>query len=230
MVRAYLNKEIFQARNQDFISTPALMVLPGHRLRVGKNMIPRRASIFRLPVKPVFLLLLPFLSYTENLSAQTEEYTLKAALLERFTRFIEWPRSTNVADTSAPFVISVLGDNPFESLLEILYEKHDIKNKKVEIRYIKAVHELESTNLLFIAQSHKTQLTDILQHVADQPILTVSDSQGYAKKGVHINFYLVEASVRFEINQQAFLRSKLHASYQLFLKLARIIEMTGEGL
>jgi hypothetical protein len=46
--------------------------------------------------------------------AQTDEYLLKAGFLERFTRFIEWPGETNIADNTKPFVISVIGENPFD--------------------------------------------------------------------------------------------------------------------
>jgi len=40
--------------------------------------------------------------------AQQGEYKIKAAFLEKFTRFIEWPESSNMSDKSKPFIISVI--------------------------------------------------------------------------------------------------------------------------
>ena len=67
---------------------------------------------------------------------QESEYQIKAIFLERFTRFIEWPNSSGISDTSTSFIIAVIGDNPFGSILEQTYAKQKIRNKKVEIRYI----------------------------------------------------------------------------------------------
>lgn len=164
---------------------------------------------------------------SENSAAQTDEYTLKAAFLERFTRFIEWPHTTSVADTSEPFIISILGENPFHTKLENLYARHAIKNKRVLIRYIDDLEEIAGTNLLFITRSMHAEIAGILQSLADKPILTIGDSEGFAESGVHINFYLAGASIRFEINQTALHRANLRTSYQL-LKLARIIDVEGE--
>ena len=53
--------------------------------------------------------------------AQESEYQIKAIFLEQFTRFIEWPISSPVSDTTKPFIITVIGENPFGPILERTY-------------------------------------------------------------------------------------------------------------
>ena len=150
------------------------------------------------------------------------EYQVKAVFLEQFTRFVEWPESSAVADTTLPFVLGVIGDNPFGALLESVYEQRRIKKKPVELRYITDLDEIPQCHLLFIAGSAADRLPEILARTADLPILTVADSEGFAQRSVLINLYLSGETVKFEINEKAVRSSGLAFSY-LLLNLARVV-------
>ena len=154
--------------------------------------------------------------------AQQSEYKIKAVFLEHFTRFIEWPKSSGVADPSTPFIIEVIGENPFGSILDEIYTKQKIKNKKVEIRYISTPDEIADCQILFISNSSRNILPEILSRTRNKPILTVSDTKGFAQKKVLINFYLSGDKIKFEINEEAVHESGLVVSYML-LNLARIV-------
>jgi len=154
--------------------------------------------------------------------AQIGEYTIKAAFLERFTRFIEWQKESTVSDTNGVFVLEVIGENPFGSILESLYATQRIKNKKVEILYISNLNDVVRCNLLFISKSMEKDISKVLLLTKNKPILTVGDSNGFSEKGVLINFYLEDNKIRFEINETAVKNSGLSISYLLF-KTAKII-------
>ncbi|MGH8022009.1 MAG: YfiR family protein, partial [Limisphaerales bacterium] len=47
----------------------------------------------------------------------SREYPLKAVFILNFARFTDWPTNA-FASRTAPFVIGILGDNPFGSLME----------------------------------------------------------------------------------------------------------------
>ena len=174
--------------------------------------------------KGIFLIvLLGLLNLPIIVFAQPVEYTLKAAFLERFTRFVDWPVESGIADTSNSFVLGVIGKNPFGAILERVYSTQKIKNKKVKILHISNPNEIHGCNLLFISESKKKELDKILSLTKNKPILTVSDTKGFAKEGVLINFYLAGNKVRFEINESAVRTSGLSMSY-LLLKSARIIK------
>ncbi len=159
--------------------------------------------------------------------AQQSEYTIKAVFLEHFTRFIEWPEPFEIDDASDPFCVAVIGENPFGSTLDQIYSEQKIKNRQVEIRYISAPDEITGCHILFISSSNKEILPEILSRTRDKPILTVSDTNGFAENGVLINFYLAENRIKFEINERAVHESGLIMSYRL-LSLARIVNQMRE--
>jgi hypothetical protein len=160
-------------------------------------------------------------------AAQQSEYTIKAVFLEHFTRFIEWPESFEIADASYPFYVAVIGESPFGSILDEIYADQKIKNRKVEIRYISTPEEIADCHILFISSSSRESLPEILSRTRNKPILTVSDTKGFAENGVLINFYLTGDKIKFEINEKAVHESGLVMSYRL-LSLARIVDQGRE--
>ncbi|MCD4695436.1 MAG: YfiR family protein, partial [Bacteroidales bacterium] len=82
-------------------------------------------------IKIFLIVLFGFLIIPIMIFSQTEEYTIKAVFMERFTRFTEWPAESAINDTTKPFVISVIGKNPFGNLLEETYSSQKILNKNV---------------------------------------------------------------------------------------------------
>ena len=153
---------------------------------------------------------------------QEAEYQIKAIFLEQFTRFIEWPVSSSLSDTSRSFIVAVIGENPFDSILEQTYARQKIKHKKVEIRYLSSPDEIKDIHLLFISGSCKTILPEIINQTKDEPILTVSDTEGFAENNVLINFYLAGEKIKFEINEKAVHESGLSISY-ILLNLSKIV-------
>ena len=149
---------------------------------------------------------------------QVAEYELKAEFLARFASFVTWPPGSE----ERPFTIGVIGRNPFNGYLDKIAARK-IKNRPVSIRYISDLTQLDGCDIVFICGSEKSRLAAILAHTDSHPILTVSDSGGFAEAGVLINFYTTADTVRFEINESAVERSGLKVSSKLF-KLAKVVE------
>ncbi len=160
-------------------------------------------------------------------SAQSSEYLIKAAFLERFTHYVDWPESSDISDTNKPFILGVIGDNPFEDYLEQNFSEIKIKNKQVEIRFYNAVEEIEECNLLFVSQSEKKRIPEIIAFTKNKSILTVSDSKGFAERGILINMYVLNHEIRFEINEKAVNQSDLLVNYLLYSS-AKIINKQTE--
>lgn len=157
------------------------------------------------------------------LKAQMNEYTVKAVFLERFTRFVRWPETVQMQDTTKPFVIGVIGENPFGNLLDQIYYHQRIKNKPVQIQYIKNLTEISDCHLLFISQKSHFDIKKIISITENAAILTVGDADDYSQEGVVINFYLENSKIRFEINESALRKSGLYMSH-LLLKEAKIVQ------
>lgn len=175
------------------------------------------------------LFIIYFLNSFNLLYAQASEYKLKAVFLERFTRFIEWPDNSDFSDSTKPFIITVIGENPFGKTLDELYEKTKIKNKKVQIKYIKDIKKIDSCHILFISASMSNSLDKILDYTRTRPILTIGDHPDFALRGVIINFFIKNKKVRFEINEKSLEQSRLYISYLLLNAATIIHEEEGGG-
>ena len=172
----------------------------------------------------LIILSIMILLSTLSLFSTEDEYYRKAALFKVFSQNIKWPKDSDVNDQKKPFVIGVIGKNPFGSILETAYsqEENKIKNKKVEIRYILKKEEIESCHILFISKSIDKELEEILAITTAKPILTIGETKGFAEKGVLFNLYIKREEIRFEINALALRESRLIPSSQL-LSVAKIV-------
>jgi hypothetical protein len=150
------------------------------------------------------------------------EHAVKAEFLERFTHFVRWP-AASFATAESPFVVCVVGTNPFGTYLADLIRKRRLQARRAELRSISSLAQLDGCHVVFIAASERRRITSILDHTGGKPILTVGDTVGFARAGVLINLYLEEGHVRFAINIVAVKHSGLKVSSKLF-KLARIVE------
>lgn len=167
------------------------------------------------------------LSVTPSLAQQSKqnEYLLKSVFMERFTRFVQWPEPFIEKDQH--FIIGVIGPNPFDDILQTVFSRQPIKGKPVDIRLLNKLSDIPGCHMLFIGKTSHQSLSDIVNYSRNFPVLTVSDNKGYAGRGVHINMYVENEQIRFEINNESASDSNLNISY-LLLKLARIVKTMGE--
>ncbi len=151
----------------------------------------------------------------------SDEYALKAAFVFNFTRFIEWPQ-TAPDSTATPFVIAVLGDDPFEQFLEQTVTGESVNDHPIEIHHYRHADELGKCHILFISSSEESRLDSILRVVGDRSILTVSALSNSAANGVMIGLVKNKHKIKLQINLDAVNRARLEISSKL-LKLAEII-------
>jgi len=192
-------------------------------MRAGGELSPLRTRLRGLFAGAV---LAGFLGPAEAF-AQPSEYAIKAEFIERFTRFIDWPDEA-FSGPDSPFVLCVIGDNPFDEFLGRLARDRKIKDRKVRVVQPTKLSELDSCHLLFIAASESGRLHAILARTQGEPILTIGDTPGFGQAGVVINFFLEQDVVHFEINLDAARRTGLTFSTKL-LKLARVVRSSQGG-
>jgi uncharacterized protein DUF4154 len=148
------------------------------------------------------------------------EYEVKAAFLFNFAKFVEWPEAALPADGT--FVIAVLGADPFGHALDDL-EGRVVLGRRIVVKRWRDLGELAACQLLFVSASEDERLGDVLRAVASRPVLTVSDGDGFAERGVMINFRTRDRRIRFEINLERAETAGLKMSSQL-LKLAALVK------
>lgn len=149
-------------------------------------------------------------------SAPTE-YQVKAAYLYNFAKFIEWPQGAILSEGS--FNICVLGHDPFDSAFNNTLTGENIKGKNVVVKRISRAEDGIGCQILFISSSEETRLKEILQVLAKESVLTVSDMPQFTRRGGMIQFVMDANRVRFEVNLTSAERTGLILSSQL-LKVA----------
>jgi hypothetical protein len=171
-------------------------------------------------------LLLALLLWPLCLAAQSSPYTLyqlKALYLFNFAKYTEWPKEA-FPDANSPFVLGILGQDPFRSDIDIIKGK-TIKGRKLEIRKLRSVEEVKDCHLLFISSSETNNLPQILGALDHAHILTIAEADGFIEQNGMINLVPEQKSpgtqvVGFEINQAAAEKANLKMDTQL-LKLAK---------
>jgi hypothetical protein len=154
------------------------------------------------------------------------EYQVKAAFLYNFAKFVDWP-SDAFAGPQAPFVIAILGGNPFGDMLKTLKGK-SVKGHPLVVREAASPDALDDCHLVFFAAGERARHAEWLRQ-ADRPgVLTVGDSDGFIQKGGAINMVVVEGRVAIEVNPDAAHRAKLSVSSKL-LSLARIVKTSRKA-
>jgi len=180
----------------------------------------RQRSLWQLPAVLVALL---FCAPTDT-AAQTvnREYQIKAVFLYNFVQFVEWPASV-FAEPELPFVIGVLGDNPFGDALHEVVSGETVGARSIEVRYYERIADIDTCHILFISQSEVGHLSTILTALGKRPILTVGDTAEFARRGGMIRFIKEQNRIRLRINIQATKDAGLVVSS----KLLRAADLVG---
>ena len=134
--------------------------------------------------------------------AAPSEFELKAAFIYNFAKFVEWPAEAFPAPQS-PFVIGIIGDNPFEDALAKTVLNKQINGHPFRVIQMKTLADLKSCHILFISLSERKRLAEILRPLRGASVLTVSDLEHFLPAGGTIQFLMEGNKVRFAINDSA---------------------------
>ena len=150
-----------------------------------------------------------------------DEYALKAAFLSKFVKFVTWP--TDRLGEKETLIIGVFGQDPFGKRLDESFEKRKGEERRVAIRRLTKLEEVDDVHVLYVPERENAQLEKIMAATAEAGVLLVGETDDFAARGGSINFYTEADKIRFEINPEAAKRQKLKVSSDL-LKLARIVK------
>jgi hypothetical protein len=179
------------------------------------------AVLATLAVGSVILLLVSF-SVSAQL-ARPSEPELKAAFVYNFIKFTEWP-AEKMTNKGEPFVIGVLGKDPFGTVLDKVIEGESFHQKPIVVRRFSHMGESASNSqVLFISASEESNLAAILKLIEGKAILTVSEIENFAHRGGVIKLAKESNKLAFEINVDAAKHAGLAMNAQL-LRLAKIVK------
>ena len=125
--------------------------------------------------------------------AQPTDTAVKAAFLPRFARYVSWPPAA-MPRGSDPFVLCVVGADPFGAALDEAARSQLIDGRRVIVRRMSSLAGVESCQIAFLGSSQ------FVGQMGSRPVLTVTDSASTTQRGI-IHFVVAGARVRFFIDQ-----------------------------
>ena len=165
----------------------------------------------------VFALLATILPAAGPRAQETIETDVKAAFLYNFTKFVAWP--TPGAPTE-PFRLCIVSDDALRRSLERTIEGESVNGRPLESRVPRTPEEARGCQLLFLGHADGDREARLLAAVRDMPVLTVSDTTDFARRGGGIEFVKENNRLRFDVNVPGAERAGIKVSSRL-LKVAR---------
>jgi hypothetical protein len=160
--------------------------------------------------------------YIVPVSGQYNKDLIKAAYIERITRFVEWPEVGKVT-SPVEFVIGVYDEDEFYDILNTVFKEKSIKEHKVRIISVKFPEQINTCNICYISSKAKSSINKFIDSANSSGVLLISETPGFSKAGVHINFYIEEEKLKFEINEKSMVSGGFKVSY-LLLQNNRVIK------
>jgi YfiR/HmsC-like len=149
------------------------------------------------------------------------EYQIKAVFLFNFSHFVEWPPQA-FTTPSEPFVIGVLGDDPFGTRLDDVVRNERIGEHPLVVRRFRKADDIGNCQILFIDRSESARVGQVVESLNHREVLTVSETDGAAEHGAMIQFATDNSHIRLRINAEAARSAGLVISSKL-LHLAEIV-------
>ncbi|MEJ7769027.1 MAG: YfiR family protein [Chitinophagaceae bacterium] len=156
-------------------------------------------------------------------SIKMREYKVKAAFLYSFSKFVDWPL-TSFENAESPFVIAILGDDPFGSFLERTVAGEKVKGHPIVIQRYKIMEDSNRCHILFINTKEVLPLKEKMNEILPNT-LTVSDNPEFNETGGMIRFMMKDHKIRLVINPTAIKAAELTISSKL-LNVAEIYELS----
>ena len=139
--------------------------------------------------------------------------------------FVKLPDNAFTGKDS-PLRITILEKENFSDVLKKRIGKRKIGKRPLLIEKKDHIDQIMPAHVLFIGKEMAGDIDRILDSVYTKPVLTMGDSDGFAKKGVILNYYTDRERINFESNIGAAKLAGIEISSEL-LKLSVIVRSEG---
>lgn len=114
--------------------------------------------------------------------APPNEYALKSVFLYNFCHFIEWPESA-FTSPNEPFIIGIVGDDPFGPSLKEAVEGESYHNHPIVIEHYRGPKDIRHCHLLFVPRSEGGNVDAILGTLNSKSVVTVGETEDFLDHG-----------------------------------------------
>jgi hypothetical protein len=152
-----------------------------------------------------------------------KEALVKAAFIYNFVKFVEWPGDKAISK-QANIDICVLGDSSMSKTGEVFKAastaKLSLSLKEEKNARSAAAH----CHIVFVGSSEAGRLGDVLASFKGQPVLTVSDIDGFAEAGGMIGFATNDNKVKIVVNKKPVSAAGMRVDAQLLEIALQVID------
>ena len=198
----------------------------GRTLACIGSCLPLYRSLASLRIRGCVLTILILVLFPVSASADltvNREYAIKAAFLYNFSLYTTWPEET-FHSTSDPFVIGVLQDDPFGTILDKIAKSKKVEDRPIKVVRLDTLDRLAECHILYVPRTVSSKdSAEVHKALVTTHVLCVGETEGYAEKGGTVQLYLEGNRVRFAINKEAVEQRKLKMSSKI-LSLAKLVE------
>lgn len=179
------------------------------------------ASPGRLLVRALLATVLVFSNaFADDAERETR---IKAAVVYKLAKFVEWP-ATSFEHARSPLRLCLLGDTPVADALQAAVGR-TVRNRPVTISRTEDLVAGEPCHVLYVSRTQQQRLAAVLARLADRPVLSVSEIEGFAQRGGIVGLIRRGKRLGFQVNVGSARRAGLAVSAPL-LELADVI---GQG-
>ena len=144
-------------------------------------------------MKKLLLAFTVLLISASSIQAQTGIPEAKAKFIYNFTKFFEWPQSSQSGD----FVIGVLGSNDVYQALEDFTKGKKVILKDIKVNRFTSIENVSNCHILFVSRNHSKSLPDLDKRLGSNTLL-ISNSKKGIKRGAALNFLLKGNRLKYE--------------------------------
>jgi hypothetical protein len=153
----------------------------------------------------------------------SKEYLVKAAFIYNFVKFVEWPDGKAISKQNS-IDICIIGDSGLSQTSSV-FKAASTAKLSLSLVEEKNPHNAPShCHIAFIGGSEESRLDEILAALKSQPLLTVSDIDGFAEHGGMIGFTTEDNKVKLVINPKAASATGIRIDAQLLEIAAKVID------
>lgn len=186
------------------------------------NRLQRKQNVQRLlQCLTVCAALAPSLN-SQAASTAASEDSIRAALVQRLTLFVEWPE-WKMDSSHNQFNVCIIGSDPIGPALSQAFHDKSVLQKSVVVTHLQRVDKAQDCHVLYVGPSARRDVEREFAALEQAAVLTVSERADVVHGGQVIGLPRDESRVRIEVNLKAATDSKLTISSRL-LRLATITE------
>lgn len=163
-------------------------------------------------------------------SAPFQAHEVKAVLLLKILRFVEWPAATFATDNT--FVACGLGNDELSAELSTRVQKEGVAGRSAIWRELDRgdlATESQKCHFVYVTPEQNAQLRALNAAIQRRPVLLVGAWPGFLEAGGMLNFLTEDNKVRFEVHLERTHQRNLELSSNVLALASRVLTEFAPG-